>query len=519
MISSSTEPMAPGRTRRYLSNVFWSWLGVGINLFSAAILSPYIIHKLGVEGYGIWVLVFTLVEFFCLADLGFRSAVVKFSAHYLATEEEGKVNEVINSGLVYFASMACLVAAAAVVLAQHAHRFLQIPAEYLSIFSTMVLLIGLSWTAGMLFNVFQAALEGFQRFDLVVRIWILTTAIRSIGCFVVLALGYGLIEMTMLVVGAQLIGYFLYYLAIRHVFPPLRLSLRAPSTPMLRQMGRFGIHNFVAFISTLVLTHSPLLLIGHLRPVVFAGYFALPLRLMLLIREIPSRVAVVTGSASAQLWAKQEFNTLAQIATHSNSYCYALILPAGLFLAAYHHELMRLWIGPEFALHSAPLLPVLFLGVAVAVAGQYNSGAILIGTGNHQRYSRGLLAEAVLGVALLYYVIPRYGLLAAAWVTSVLMILNRGLVASWLLCHYMKLSWPRFLGSIYLRPTATALPVFGLLVWLKRHWLGGQTWVELVVATALTASVYYALAFFVCLREEHRGLLWQWGSQRWRKFS
>ncbi len=80
-----------------MRNVLWSWLGVAVTIASGIFLSPYLIRKLGDEGYGVWVLVFGLIENYWLFDLGFRSATVKYSAHYRATGEVAKINEVINT--------------------------------------------------------------------------------------------------------------------------------------------------------------------------------------------------------------------------------------------------------------------------------------------------------------------------------------------------------------------------------------------------------------------------------------
>jgi O-antigen/teichoic acid export membrane protein len=46
-----------------------------------------VIHHLGDERYGIWAQVFSLVDYYGLVDFGFRSAVVKYAAHFRATGE------------------------------------------------------------------------------------------------------------------------------------------------------------------------------------------------------------------------------------------------------------------------------------------------------------------------------------------------------------------------------------------------------------------------------------------------
>ena len=77
--------MTPERSRRFVNNVLWNWLGTAVSLFIGFVLSPYLILKLGADGYGVWAITFSLVEYYWFFDLGFRSATVKFVAHYSAT--------------------------------------------------------------------------------------------------------------------------------------------------------------------------------------------------------------------------------------------------------------------------------------------------------------------------------------------------------------------------------------------------------------------------------------------------
>src|SRR6266496_5963465 len=68
------------RGYRFVLNILWSWMGVAAGLFTGLLLSPYMIHKLGAEGYGVWAISFSLVEYCGFLDLGFRSAIVKYVA-------------------------------------------------------------------------------------------------------------------------------------------------------------------------------------------------------------------------------------------------------------------------------------------------------------------------------------------------------------------------------------------------------------------------------------------------------
>ncbi len=179
-------------------------------------------------------------------------------------------------------------------------------------------------------------------------------------------------------------------------------------------------------------------------------------------------------------------------------------------LIVYGSDLFRVYLNPTFARMDAPLFPVLAVGITLGIAAQFNSSAILYGLGKHQGYAYSLMMEAALCLAGLSWAIPRYGILGAAWVTSTLILLNRGLVTSWLVCraiHYNVLS---YLRGIYVLPLAVAIPVLLMSFWVKRHWIPGNNLVQVLLGGALLAITYYAIAFLVVMEKEHRALPVNW---------
>src|SRR4051794_40730359 len=86
---------------RFLRNSTWSVLGVAANIFVGIVLTPYIVRLLGQERYGIWALVFALLDYLWLFDLGLTPAVANLLTRHLARAERVDINEVINTAMCY----------------------------------------------------------------------------------------------------------------------------------------------------------------------------------------------------------------------------------------------------------------------------------------------------------------------------------------------------------------------------------------------------------------------------------
>src|SRR5438132_13334946 len=85
--------------RQILKNVGSSWSALGINVLVGIFLSPYILHRLGDEAFGIWILIFSATGYYGLFDLGIRSSIVRYVAKYSTTQDYGDLNRLVNTAM------------------------------------------------------------------------------------------------------------------------------------------------------------------------------------------------------------------------------------------------------------------------------------------------------------------------------------------------------------------------------------------------------------------------------------
>jgi O-antigen/teichoic acid export membrane protein len=503
----ATQAVRP-RGERFVLNVLWSWTGVAASVFTGFVITPLLIRKLGPEHYGIWLQVFSILDYFWFFDLGFNPAIANFSARYLALNDHHKINQVINTALFYFSLIAVCAWVTAPVLAMRAPRFFKVAEADRHEFSTLILITGLSWGLQMTLHLFLSALDGFQRFDLTSRVMVLQVALRSAGYFILLELGYGLVPMAEVFIATQLLGYVLNFLNFRRVFPQLRLGPAYVSRQMFGDILRYGLKSFVASSSTLALSQSGVLTVGHYLGEAAVGYFGLPSRMLQQVTDVISRVGMVTRSSAAELSAIAKREETISLGVYANRYSLALFMPMAVFLLVYGRPLLIRWVhNPSMVAQSAPLLPVFLLSYALVLAAQFSSSSLLYGVGRHGGYARGLVVEAVLYVSALVWVVPRYGILGAAWVSATLMIAVRGIYTPWLVSRALDYSFLAYMRRIYVRPLAAGVPAAALAWMLQSSWLPGATWFQLVVAGGLISLAYGTVALFLCVTPWHRSML------------
>jgi O-antigen/teichoic acid export membrane protein len=271
-------------------------------------------------------------------------------------------------------------------------------------------------------------------------------------------------------------------------------------------------------VGGLFLNQGPPLVIGHYLPATFVGFYGLPFRLLNYMVDLIMRIGFVTAPKTAELWALGQREQIGRLGTRLNRYCFALFLPPSIFLAFYGRPILTQWLGrPEFVNQCAPLLPVFALSVSFAISAQFNSSSMLYGMAKHGPFAISLLAESFLSLTGMALALPHYGIFGAACVSAGLAIINRGFITPFLVCRQLPYNYLHYMGSIYLRPLLSGIPVIGLAILFRSSWLPGKTILQLVLAGGLLIAIGLLLSLVFCVEPEHRILLWKTLRQRLRK--
>jgi O-antigen/teichoic acid export membrane protein len=127
-----------------VKNVSATWLGLAVHAVVGFFLSPFILHRLGDEAFSLWVLVFSLTGYYGLLDLGIRSSIVKYTAKFVATNDEHQLSAFLSTSLGFFAVVGFVVLLMTVTGFFYLHLLFRIPAGMLGSARGLFLLAGVS---------------------------------------------------------------------------------------------------------------------------------------------------------------------------------------------------------------------------------------------------------------------------------------------------------------------------------------------------------------------------------------
>src|ERR1039457_2220754 len=145
-------------------NVGSSWFALGVNILVGIFLSPYILHHLGDDAFGLWVLIFSITGYYGLFDLGIRSSIVRYVAKYKASGESDELDRLISTALFTYSGIGAVAIVITLVGSYHVASIFRIAPDFLHTGRWLFLIVGSAVAVGFPLGISGGVLEGLQRF-------------------------------------------------------------------------------------------------------------------------------------------------------------------------------------------------------------------------------------------------------------------------------------------------------------------------------------------------------------------
>ena len=87
----------PNLIRQLAKNILSSWTSLAVRSIIVFLVNPFIIHTLGNDRYGVWVLVMSLINYMIIFDFGMKQALTRFISKFLGLNDFKKINAVIQT--------------------------------------------------------------------------------------------------------------------------------------------------------------------------------------------------------------------------------------------------------------------------------------------------------------------------------------------------------------------------------------------------------------------------------------
>ena len=497
-----------------IKNVSSNWFGLATNLIVGFFLSPFILHHLGDDAFGLWVLVFSLTGYYGLFDFGIRSSIVRYVAQFKARDEQDELNRYINTSLCTYGGIGLLLLLLTITASFYVDSLFRIPAALGWSARILFLVVGAAVALGFPLSVFAGVLEGLQKFS-----WLSLTQMGynlSRALLIVLALrhGGGLLTIALISTLLNLSTYAVYIFAV-HRQLVLHYALRYVDRASFQRMVGYGSITFIATIAAQLRFYSDATVIGVFIGSAAITYFSIGSKLVSYSANITQSMSQIFTPMSSQFHATGDVAQLRRIFIMGNRACALIVFPLSAMLIILGKSIIEVWVGARYVPLAYLVLVALALG-DLSEGAQSVSSKILFGMARHRTLACVRLVEGLANLGLSIVLLHYYGVVGVAVGTLVPQLCSNVLFLPQHLCRVLGVRLWTFLREAYLAPSLLCVPLVAALL-LLRHASYAHAYRELIFQAGFASLVYgTGLMWFLLTRESVGVQLREKVRQSWR---
>lgn len=473
-------------------NTLVNFLGQGIPLFFALLAIPFVIEGLGTDRYGVLTIVWVVIGYFGLFDMGIGRATTKFVADFEARGDKHLSPIILTSILLLI--VIGLVGGGVVVLATPwLVEFLKIPDDMLQETTHAFYVLSLSIPLVLGSIGARGALEAQQRFNIVNAIKIPASTLNYLAPLLMLPFTTSLQYIVMVMVlgrGLTFAGYFWFSIKDEKTF---HIS-EYPIVQWTRDLFGFGAWITVSNLISPIMVYMDRFILGGIISMTAVAYYTTPY-------DVVSRLLIVSGSFMGVMFpafsvaSMENRSELGPLHRKSLRYLLLVLVPVVIFLVISGEALLYFWVGGEFAANSTLVLQLLSVGVLVNALAMVPYTA-LQAMGRPDITAKLHMVELPIYLVLLWQLSMAYGIVGAAMTWVIRVTLDGGL----LLYFFRRLvpDYEHRSGHTLSRAVTGALGLAGMAA---GYWLiPGRT---LIIAFGLGAALLTFWYFWTYILHEH----------------
>src|SRR5205809_238426 len=355
------EPKGSFVARNTLLNI----VGQALPLLVGVATIPVIIRNLGEERFGLLGLIWAILGYFGVLDLGLGRATTKFVAEYLARGDTVRLPQVATLSV---ASQTALGAVGGVALALLTplvvDRLLGVPTVLRGEARGALLVVSLSVPFVVLSLSLRAILEASQRFDLVTLIRTPTSAAVFLIPAVAARFGARLPAIVVLLLLVRISACWVTAALIPRAIPGFRWTL-VPRWQTLRPLLGYGGWVSVSNVVSPLLVYLERFLLASLAGVTAVAYYTAPSEAITRLLIVPAGLAGALFPALSASGAGTGPVSFDRLLGRPLRFLLLTLAPLVMVLIVCAGPLMTLWLGPSVAAQSATPFAILAAGVLV----------------------------------------------------------------------------------------------------------------------------------------------------------
>ena len=483
-------------TRRLVKNAVANLARGSAAAVVALLLPPVLVRYMPSASYAVWVLALQAAAYVTYLDLGLQTAVARYIAFANEKKDMALRDGVFSTALAGLSIAGVLGFLIVVVIAIASYKiFPSVPSELVVPLRTTMLIVGAGTALALPGSAWSGIFVGLQRYEVPALANGSGKFLLAAGLIWAAMTGKSLAVMSFILVATTLYIYAVQFFAKRWIAPEIHFQKALIVKPVIKELLSYCFSLGVWSFSMLLINGLDLILVGRFQ---FAAVTSYSVSSTLITFLIGIQVAIfgVIMPHAAELYAQKNSGALGKLATNTTQLGVLLLLITGLPLIVFSSLIIKVWIGPQFAVAGGEILTILVIANMTRLTGTPYA-SILQGTGQQKQVIVAPLAESLTNLLASVALGVKFGAIGVALGTLI-----GALVGVFATIFYslprtrdsIEIAKRKYLSSLVL-PALCGLPVYLALLAKMFHPVSDK-----ITFLALLASWACCLCFFIRVR-------------------
>lgn len=396
---------------RLVRHSIYNLLGLGLPLLVAVFSIPILINELGDARFGLLTLIWAVVSYFGLFDLGLGRALTQQLSVALAKNDHKSVGSLVATASVLMAGLGIFAGLLMALLAPWGVGLIQSVPDQQEVVNA-VLLMALAMPAIILTSGFRGILEARHAFGIINAIRLPMGLFTFLGPVAVVLYGSTRLDVVAcILVAGRIVACIVHAWFAWRVLPDNHGVLFYQKT-LLRPLCVSGGWLTVSNIISPFMGYVDRFIIGAIVSAAAVSYYTTP-------QEIVTKLWIVPGALTAVLFPAFAADTARKTETSGGLFDNAVILlflallPLTVSLALFAQEILDIWLGAEFAAQSAMMMRIFAFGILINCLAHIPY-TLIQGSGHPRVTALIHLFQLPVFVLILWLLTSRFGVFGAA---------------------------------------------------------------------------------------------------------
>jgi O-antigen/teichoic acid export membrane protein len=417
-------------------NTMLNVIGKVFPMIAALIGIPIMINGLGMELFGILILIWVFVGYSGVLDLGLPRGLIKVLSDIHDRDDSEKM-EAISTSVTLLVLFGVFVGGLLFILSDRiVTDWLNIEPSHIQDAKWSLIMIAISYPVLLTHGSYKAVLEVNQSFAVLNRLSVVYGSLNYLIPAAIVWVSPSLVSVVVVTILLRWMNVFHLATLSNRLYSGQRFSIRIRST-MLEPLIGFGKWMVLGTILATGMALADRFIIGSMISMTAIASFSTPLELLMKLDILPMSLVAVLFPAFTHATATQSNRTepiynmvLKLLAYTFGSICFVLIL--------FGEWILRMWLGVEFSTQSSFVFQILCLS-SYALSFVYIAQSLVQGVGRPALSVLVYVIFVVIGLPLTYFLIQNYSIEGAA-IARVLRVLIEFALISIVISKVVRLS-------------------------------------------------------------------------------